>query len=420
MNERLVLQKLLGEFHDKLNASEGSVKRDAEFPKAPNKIKVVIGMRRAGKTYFVFQHIRTLLNEGIPLSRILYINFEDDRLLPLDQKRLANFIEAFYALYPDNHEHRCFIFLDEIQNVEGWPLVIRRIYDTKNVELFLTGSSAKLLSKEIATSLRGRSLATEIWPYSFKEFMRAQNIAINENLFDQKVQDKLTKYFHIYLSTGGFPEVTTYDTNVRQQTLQEYIDIALYRDIVERHHVKHTGLIKYMISFMLHNIGKPFSINKFYNDLKSQGYKVGKDVLYEYFSYIEDAYLAFAVSLYDPSIRKVQANPKKIYAIDPGIARALTLDYENNLGRLFENIVFLDLKRQGCRVNYYLTSQRYEVDFLVRTRAGHKKLFQVCWDMADENTYMREERALKIAEQELKINGAMITLESYLREGLNL
>lgn len=420
MSELLILQVLLGEFNNKLNLLKDLVIRDIQFPDAPSKIKVAIGMRRAGKTYFLYQQILKMIEEGVDKTRILYINFEDDRLLPLNQQKLAKLVDSFYSLYPENHEKKCYLFLDEIQSVDGWPLVVRRLHDSKNVEIFLTGSSAKLLSKEIATNLRGRSVAIEIWPYSFSEFIRAKNSVIDRNLYDMKTKDKLTQLFHHYLSEGGFPEVISFQADIRQKTLQEYIDIVIYRDILERHNIKNPTLIKYMISSMIHNVGKPFSINKFYNDVRSRGYKIGKDIIYEYADHIEDAYLAFSISLYDRSIRKIQANPKKLYAIDPGMVRALIMDYETDLGRLFENIIFLELKRLGCSVSYYFTSERYEIDFLIQTPQGYKKFFQVAWNIEDEKTLQREQRALQAGMNELKIDGEIITLDSYLQSGVKL
>lgn len=415
-----LLQILLGEFHANLKRLKNIVLRDAQFPDAPNKIKVAIGMRRTGKTYFLYQYILKLLKEGVGHQQILYINFEDDRLLPINEQKLASLIDSFYSLYPENHDRKCFLFFDEIQNVDNWPIVIRRWHDSKNVEIFLTGSSAKLLSKEIATSLRGRSLAIEIWPYSFTEFNRAKKINIDRSLYDKKTLDILFQQFNLYLCQGGLPEVISYNQEVRQKTLQEYLDIAIYRDIIERHNIKNPTLIKYMLLSMIHNVGKPFAINKFYNELKNRGYQIGKDTLYEYADHIEDAYLAFTVPIYDKSIRKVHTNPKKLYAIDPGMVRALTLDYEGELGRLFENIVFLDLKRLGCKVNYYLTSERYEIDFLIQTARGQKKFFQLVWQMDDIKTLEREQRALQAGMKELAIDGEIITLDSYLREGIKL
>lgn len=420
MNERQILEVLLGEFSDKLDLLKEMIPRDIHFPEAPSKIKVAIGMRRAGKTYLIYQKILSMIQSGTPFSSILYVNFEDDRLLPLTQQRLAKIVDAFYSIYPENHERKCYLFFDEIQNVEEWPLVIRRLHDSKQVEIFLSGSSAKLLSKEIATSLRGRSLATEIWPYSFTEFCRALNTTINPILFSQKVKDNVTLLFHRYLSCGGFPEVITFSPDIRQKTLQEYVDIATYRDIIERHQIKNPWAVKYMLMSMLHNVGKSFSVNKIYNDMKSQGISIGKELLYEYVEHIEDAYLAFPVSLYDKSIRKIQSNPKKIYAIDPGIIRAVTMNYENDLGRLFENIIYIELRRLDCHVDYYLTHDRHEVDFLVSTAKGYRKLFQVAWDVENPKTLEREQRALQAAIQELNIDGELITLNSYLQYGIKL
>ncbi len=420
MQEREFLQILLGEFYDKLSLLKDLVVREAKFPDAPNKIKVAIGMRRAGKSFFLYQQILKMVQEGVDQSSILYLNFEDDRFIPLNAQKLARLVDAFYSLFPENHERKCFLFFDEIQNVENWPTVIRRIHDTKNAEIFLTGSSAKLLSKEIATSLRGRSLATEIWPYSFEEFQRAKKVSIQKKLFDKKTLDKLTQLFHGYLSDGGFPETVFFEPAIKHQTLQEYLDVVIFRDIIERHKIRNPTIIKYMILLMISKVGKPFSVNKLYNDLKTQGYSVSKDTLYEYVDHIEDAFLAFPIEIFDKSVRKAQTNPKKLYAIDPGLVRALTLDYENDLGRLFENIIFLDLKRLGCKINYYITSERYEIDFLVQTARGHKKFFQVVWDLHDPKTVEREERALLAGKKEMNIEGEIITLDSYLRKGISL
>lgn len=416
MNAQPTLEILIGEFNEKLTHLSDLIVRNARFPEAPGKIKVAIGMRRSGKTYFLYQQILKLLAEGIDRKRILYLNFEDDRLFPLNEKKLAEFVDAFYSFYPENHDRKCYLFFDEIQNVENWAIVIRRLHDTKNGEIFLTGSSAKLLSKEIATSLRGRSLAVEIWPYSFTEFKRAKNMVIDSTLYDNKTKDLSTQAFHQYISEGGFPEIISFAPDVQQRILQEYLDLVVFRDIIERHKIGNPSVIKYMILSMTQNVAKPFSVHKFYQDLKSQGYQIGKDLLYEYLDYIEDAYLAFSVPLYDLSIRKVQTNPKKIYAVDPGMVRSVTLNYDQNLGRLFENIVYLDLRRQGYRVNYYLTAERYEIDFLAESGRGEKKFFQVAWDITDPKTLEREQRALEAGMKELGVPGELITVNSYLRK----
>src|SRR3990167_7997547 len=234
MNVVAMLEILLGEIQDKLR-DVPAIPRNITFPAVEKKIKVAVGMRRTGKTSFMFQTIQSLLAKKIPASQILYLNFEDDRLMPLTREKAAKLIEAFYAIYPENHERRCYLFLDEIQIVPDWPVIVRRFYDTKNTDIYLSGSSAKLLSKEIHTSLRGRSLATEIWPFSFREYLTARKIHTDKDLFLKKKQDQLKKYFRDYLMGGGFPEVVNFDTETRIKTLQEYIEVAMYRDIVERH-----------------------------------------------------------------------------------------------------------------------------------------------------------------------------------------
>ncbi len=419
MNELEMLTVLLGEFRDKLQRVP-AIPRAISFPIADSKIKVAVGMRRTGKTSFLFQTILSLLANKISLNQILYLNFEDDRLMPLTREKCAKLIEAFYTLYPENHDRCCYLFLDEIQMVPDWALVVRRFYDSKNAQLYLSGSSAKLLSKEIHTSLRGRSLATEIWPLSFHEFLTAKKINMDDDLFSQKKQDQLKKHFHTYLIGGGFPEVVNFDSETRIKTLQEYIDVVIYRDIIERYGVKHVALLKYMIFFIIQNSGAPFSINKFYNDAKTQGYKISKDVLYEYVQYIEDAYLAFSVGLYDRSLRKTQTNPKKVYAIDIGLVNALTLNTQFDFRRLFENVVYVDLKRQGCIINYYLTAERFEIDFVAQSLQGRQKLIQVCWDTADEKMLAREQRALDAAKKELKMDGEIVTLQTYLKNGVHI
>ncbi len=415
MNVQLV-QNLLEEFWDMIDTFDKNVKREVSLPMVSNKILVAIGMRRTGKTYFLLQYIADLLKGKLPKHRILYVNFEDERLYPLTQDKLGKLIDAFYTLYPDNHDNTCYLFLDEIQNVENWQLTIRRFFDTKKVKIFLTGSSAKLLSKEIATSLRGRPLATEIWPYSFSEFLLAIEAEEIKQPFGKKGLDKLTKHFHHYLEHGGFPEVVNYEHSDRVRTLQDYVNVVIFKDIVERYNITNIHLIRYLIKVFIKNAGTSFSVNKLFNDLKSQGFALSKMTIHEYLDYIEDAYLAFTVPLYSESIRKSQTNPKKIYAIDTGLVNAYNLAFTKNIGHIFENLIFLDLKRQGHEIYYYLTENRNEVDFLSKDLYGKLHLFQVAWDVSDPGILEREMRALNEAEKELNIKGKLITPSSYLSD----
>jgi hypothetical protein len=410
-----MVQTLQEEFHTFLAATEQSTPRTYAFPQAENLIKVAVGMRRSGKTYFLFQTIRKLLAEGMPLERILYLNFEDDRILPMGHKEMGRLIDSWYTLYPDHHGEECHLFFDEVQNVEGWPLVLRRILDTKKSNLYVTGSSAKLLSKEIATSLRGRSLAIEIFPYAYREHLTTHGREPPSKPFGQKSLDYHRSYLLEYFRLGGFPGVQSLSKNERLEALQGYVETVIFRDIVERHNITNIVLMKYFISSLLKNVASPFSINKFYNDSKSQGHKVGKDTLYAYLDYLEDAFLIFTVPIFTESIRHRHTAPKKIYAVDNGLLLANTFNLSDNLGKLLENQVYLDLRRQGKTIFYYHTADGYEIDFITRDAKGAYEMIQVVWDMSDPETLRREERALRQAESELGFPGRILDYKEYLR-----
>lgn len=396
------------------------VDRVIELPEDPDKATVMIGMRRVGKTFTLFQTIKKLLDTQVPLSRILYVDFEDDRLQPLDQKGLGELLDDFYSLFPDNHHARCYLFLDEIHTVEEWPLVIRRYLNTKNVKIYLSGSSAKMLSKEIATSLRGRSISVEVWPYSFFEYLEAKNKKRPDAKLSRLELDQYRELLSLYLNEGGFPEVVNKPRLRWTRILQDYVSVVTYRDIIERHKIENIALLNYMISFLIKNAATPYSTNKMYNTYKSQGFSVGRSTVYDYLSHIEDAFLSFTVPLFSESVRQMQNNPKKLYSIDCGLINSHQLTLYPNYGRLFENLIYLDLRRRGDEIYYYLTSDRYEVDFLTKSLDGKIHLYQVAWNMDDAETKHREERALHQAEKELGVTGEIITEKTYfdwLRSG---
>lgn len=413
-----LLQTLHEEFKLKLDTFSGGTARELHFPKIPNKIFVAIGVRRSGKTYLLFQLIQDLLKE-VPLSRILYLNFEDERLFPMEAKTLGALIDDFYSLYPENHQEECYLFLDEIQNVEEWPRVVRRIFDSKKVKIYLSGSSSKLLSKEIATSLRGRSIPLEVSPFNFKEVLNAKKIDLPKRPYGKITQDRLNEQLKIYLETGGFPEAISLDAPQRILLLQDYVSVVILKDVIERHDISNTAVIRYMVKTLIKNVGSRFSVNKFYNELKSQGFSVGKDTIYDYLDYLNDVYLIFPVALYAESIKKVQTNPKKIYAIDSGMVRAYMLGRTQNCGHYFENLIYLDLRRRGDQIFYYLTKRRKEIDFLTLDLSECWHLYQVCWNSQDADTMKRETSALAEAEEELGIQGTLITPQYYLSSFLS-
>jgi predicted AAA+ superfamily ATPase len=412
---RDLLETIIVESAELIVSSDLGNLRQYVFPHADNMIKTAIGMRRTGKTFFLHQTMHALLKQGVSLERMLFINFDDDRLLPMNAQMMGQLIDQFYAIYPDNHDQLCYLFLDEVQNIPDWHLVVRRYFDTKKVQLYITGSSAKLLSTDIHTRLRGRSLSLEIWPYSFAEYVATQKISINKKIMGQATLDKLHQSMQQYFSVGGFPAVQILPEYEWRETLQGYVDTVILKDIVERYRIENIALLKYLTTTLLKNAATIFSINKFYNDCKSLGFKIGKETIYNYLEYIQDAFLTFTVPIYTHSDRVIQNKPKKIYAVDPGLVNALSLQSDRNRGRLFENMIYLDLRRQHKKIYFYQTQSGYEVDFLTIDPSGVRELIQACWDSADVKTLAREERALREAEEELGISGKIITPKEYYR-----
>lgn len=396
---------------------EHAVKRDVTIEKIPKKITALIGMRRTGKTVMMYQDIQEKMSQHSS-SQLLYINFEDDRYAELQTGDFGALIDAFYHLFPENHDRLCYLYFDEIQYVPQWPRVLRRILDTKKVALMVTGSSAKMLSTEIATALRGRSLATEVWPFSFTEYLTFQKID-KPSRIGKITQDKFSKQLKIYLREGGFPEVQGLSLENRSRILQDYVQVVLLRDIIERHRITNVAVLRHLIRTLLRNVGRRYTVNKWFQDFKSQGFTLGKSTLYDYLDYIQDAYLGFSVPLWSTSIKQQWINPKKFYAIDTGLVAVFAFDTEYELGHLFENMIYVELRRKRAEIFYYLTQSSKEVDFYVQYPDGKKELIQVCWDLSDPKTKQREESALTEAMDETGLSGRIITPQYYIEKGLS-
>lgn len=386
--------------------------RNLALPGIPGKADVVAGMRRSGKTWFLFQRIRELLDSGVARHRILYVNFEDDRLLPLAPGDPGRFLEALYRRFPGNRDETCWLFFDEIQNVPDWERFVRRALDTARVRIVITGSSAKLLGNEIATSLRGRSLTTEILPFSFEEALRHRGVQPPARWPPAaRLRSRLEHEFDAYLERGGFPEVQNLADDLRLRVLQDYVHVVLLRDIVERHAIANPIALRWLVRRLLGAPGGRFSVHRFHRDLKSQGIAIGKDALHAYLRHVEDAFLAFPVEIASRSAKARSVNPRTCYVVDPGLARAVSFQAAGDVGHLLENTVYLELRRRGYEISYVVTDRGEEVDFLARARDGTFRLFQVSADLSDAATRARELRALESAMPDFGLKRAtLVTL----------
>lgn len=380
--------------------------RDLEIPFDTGKIISLIGVRRSGKTHVLYSIINKI-RKTTDSKNIVYINFEDDRLFPLELRDLSALLDAYYELYPDKKNEKVYFFFDEIQNVQDWEKFIRRLYDTENCAIFITGSSAKLLSKEIATALRGRTLSYEVFPLSFSEFLAFRDI--KKDLHSSKSQARIKNAFAEYLVKGGFPEIVNYEQAVYMKALQEYIDLIMYRDVIERYSISNTFLLKRLIKFCYTNVSTLVSFNKLYNAFKSEGLGISRNTVYEYISYLEDAFALFTVPIYAKSMREQWRNPRKIYSIDVGFKTAMDYPFSMDTGRIFENIVFLELRRKAEKIHYY--KGKHEVDFYY-TLGGKQHLLNVSYEMESMVTREREIRGLVEAMKRFSLKeGSVVTSE---------
>lgn len=397
----------------------GVPRRVAVSP-VPGKATICIGVRRSGKSTFMFQLMKKLQESGIPRQNILYLNFFDDRLHSLRHDNLDVILEAYFSLYPEKkNAEKVYCFFDEIQVVSGWEPFVDRLMRTEKCEVYITGSSAQMLSREIATQMRGRALSWEMFPFSFREFLDYKDI---ESYGPLSTKKRLTiqKAFKEYWETGGFPEVAGLDRILRIKTHQEYWGAMLFRDLIERHDIPHPKALTDLAYWLVDNTGSLYSINNLTDYLKSLGHKAPKSAVSSYLEWFEDAYVLFTVRIFDASLARVNTNPKKIYCVDHSLVTSISSGIMVNSGHLLENLVFTALRRNTPDIFYYKTKAGREVDFIIGRQGPPRMLVQVCESMADRQTRKRETAALAEAMTELKLSQGIIVTrneEEQIRTG---
>lgn len=384
------------------------VKRQLEYQIIEKKAFVCIGVRRCGKSTLLYQIIEDLLKQGTNKEGILYINFFDDRLNELKIGSNLNVImEAFFSLYPGKKgTEKIYCFFDEIQEVPNWEPFIDRILRTEKCEVFITGSSSKMLSQEIATQMRGRSLVWELFPFSFKEFLDYKEI--DYLTLTSKNRMLVRNSFEEYFKTGGFPEVRNVSDKIRLMIHQEYYKTILHRDIIERFNVIHPGAVMHAGYRLISSIATLYSINRITAYLKSLGHKVSKEFVSACIQWFEDTYFIFSVKIFDLSVAKQNVNAKKAYCVDHSLVTSVSPRLSGNKGLLLENLLFTHLRRISQRIFYYRTKKGNEVDFLWIDNNDNANLIQVCFSLDDSHTKQRELRAIIEAMDELGINNSII------------
>lgn len=374
-----------------------STRRDIYLPDIPGKVHAVIGMRRAGKTTFLKQ-LQADRREENPPEHAIYLSFDDDRLADLDVSQLDLLLEEYYRRHPDLRDSvEVHWFLDEVQLVEGWERFVRRVSDTERVRFVVSGSSAKMLSREVHTSLRGRSVATVVSPFSFREYLRHREDEPQEppERWTPATRSLIEERFRAYLRAGGFPEAQGLETRDRIPLLQGYVDSVLLRDVVERYDVSQVGALRWLVRFLLRNPAGKVSVRKLTDDISSQGHAVGRDTVGTLLDHVTDAFLVDLVPLATESERRQSRNPMVGYPVDTGLVQALDASGGPQTGHTFETAVFNELNRRGLDVSYVKDPvSGSEVDFLSRDYEGNDDLIQVCADPTVGTTLDRELRAL--------------------------
>lgn len=406
MKKKQLLKQIIRDFH--LSENFDVKPRTIQPPIDTKKIITLIGVRRCGKTS-IFYHMINQLIEKIEKTKILFLNFEDERF-ELNSDELDLILQAYMELYPSYKLSECYFFFDEIQNIPNWEKFIRRMYDTISKNIFITGSNSKLLSSEIATSLRGRTLNFEIFPLSFKEYLSFKDIEVD--FYSSKSLAFIKNAQESFLKNGSFPEILFLEEIYANKTLQEYFNVLLYKDLAERYNITNTVALKFFLKRIISSSTKQISINKIFNELKSSGIKIGKNTLYEFLEYVQNIYLALTLQKYDNSLINKELGEKKIYSIDIGLNNATEFRFSDDIGKSLENAVFLELKRKEFDIYYYRTSKS-ECDFLVFDKNTISDVIQVTFDMSDENTKSREIKGLIEACKNFDLkSGIIITFDS--------
>ena len=362
---------------------------------------VFVGLRRTGKTYLMYRQIQKLLSEEITVNQILYINFEDERLSEITATDLSTILDCYREMF----DYQPIVFLDEIQLITGWEKFVRRLADT-NHRVYVTGSNAKMLSSEIATTLGGRFLILTVYPYSFREFLTANGFECHKNIEYGNEGIRLKKLFESYFYFGGLPEVQRFED--KRQWLNSLYQKIFFGDLIARYQIRNVSALKLIIKKMAESVMTPISYSRLTNIVLSSGIKIGKSTVIDYVDYLKETWLVFSVSNITGKLVEKETN-QKFYFSDNGILNLFLFNPET---ALLENLVAITLKRlYGNELYFY--NHNVEVDFFIPSA---KWAIQVAYSLANHDTLKRETTAL------LKFNQFMpaerLTIITYDEENI--
>lgn len=404
-----LLRTLLYEWKDrKLPTTIGRYAHiDVSPQEGTNNATVITGFRRVGKTYLVYEAIEELLKTHTR-EEVIYLNFEDERIINPTTDLLTDLIPEIQAVYGKKPKY---LFIDEVQLIPNWSKWVRRMLDNETFRIFLTGSSSKMSSAELPTELRGRAWEIKVYPLSFFEFLRFKKETLDFEKMPY-VQDEVARFtflFDEYLLFGALPGVVLTSQEKKQELLQSYFQTVVKKDIAERHKIENDTTLRTLLKLLLNS--SYITITKLFNSLKSIGIPVGKETVDKYLSYIETSYFMNELFIFTPAVINQLQYPRKVYFIDTGFMTALSTKFSKNMGRLFENVVYRKLSQKHDTM-YYYENNGNEVDFAVQDAGVTTALYQACYDLTDEETRNREVKSLLKAGIDLHCpNLYLITLD---------
>jgi predicted AAA+ superfamily ATPase len=402
--DKLILQECIRDQREMIESAQ-IVERQVYFEPQGN--YVFVGTRHSGKSYLLYQRIHQLLREGHQWDEILFVNFDDERLAEFNTDDFNILLETHYSQSPK----KPFIFLDEVQRIPHWELFARRLVNEKYT-VYITGSNAKMLSSEMATALTGKYLQVEMFPFSLEEFFDWHKLDLHG--LEESHKTEASVLIDDYMRNGGYPEVVA-SRQLTRGYLDTLFDSIVWKDVAKRHNVRNITDLNDLALYLVSNFCNPISANELAIELGLSSVNTTK----KFMDYLHEPYLFYYLPRYNNKLKLMKKAPRKVYVVDNGFVAAKAFSLSDNLGRLLENQVFIELMRRGYDVDktlfYYRSRNDKETDFVLRHGTHIERLIQVCYDMSNPKTERREVDSLIECAEELRCNNLVIVTNNDTR-----
>jgi len=379
---------------------------------ATSHIIVISGARRSGKSFIMRQLAKSLIREKAEKNNTLIVNLEDPRFTELTTETLQRIYEVYLEFL--NPKEKPYVFLDEVQEVENWEKWVRTIHELDKARIVISGSNAKLLSRELSTLLTGRHLDLVVFPLSFREYLTFKEIEIKDKIDIVNKQIQIKRLLKEFLEFGAFPEVVL--TQEKKQILLNYFEDILSKDIIRRFKIRKQERLSNLAKFYLSNISSLITFSSLEKSLK-----ISADTIEKFSGYLEDTYILFFLKRFSFKVKEQEKSPRKVYAVDTGLANVIGFRFTQNMGRLAENLVFLELNRKrmfnpNLELYYWKDIHHREVDFLIKENLKVRQLMQVSWEVTKYETKNREIKSLLKAMEELGLKEGLVITEDFEAE----